>query len=103
MKRSYIKRSTKPLKRTPMKKVSTRQAKRLRTYRQLRRLYLDQHPFCEVCKTAHATDIHHKGDGEGPKRGSNTNKVEHWMAVCRPCHDRIENNKSWARSQGYLT
>lgn len=25
-----------------------------------------------------------------------------WLAVCRANHERIENNKTWAREQGFL-
>lgn len=57
---------------------------------------MEQHPPCQLCG-AQATDIHHKA-----KRGKNLNNVDTWMAVCRKCHNRIEDNKSWARANGLL-
>ena len=54
------------------------------------------HHFCEVCDNP-ATDIHHKA-----RRGKNLNNTETWMAVCRPCHMKIETHGKWAREQGYI-
>ena len=98
-----LKRSQKPLKRSPLRKVSPKQSKRLTAYSRLRKDYLNEHPVCQVKGCANpASDIHHMGDGVGPKRGSNTNNVDTWLATCRPCHVFIESNKSWARANGYL-
>lgn len=86
------------MKRTPLRRVSKKREKENRIYRTLRKQYLSEHPECEMpeCRRA-ATDIHHKN-----KRGKNLNKVDTWMALCRPCHTLIENNKSWARENNYL-
>lgn len=86
------------MKRTPLKRVSSKQRKRLAEYSKLRKEYFKEHPMCE-CEGCNkrAEDIHHMAG-----RGRNTNKVETWMAVCRKCHDRIHANPSWARKVGYL-
>jgi hypothetical protein len=44
-----------------------------------------------------ATEIHHR-----EKRGANYLNVSTFMCVCRENHERIENNKSWAREMGFL-
>lgn len=77
-------------------------------YRELKTKYFEQlankqgfigpHPECE-CRGCHkkAVDIHHKA-----KRGKHLLDTSTWMAVCRQCHDKIEEHKTWARKEGYL-
>ena len=90
------------MKRSPLRRVSKKQRERLKQYAIVRKEYLTANPTCEVCKVRRATDIHHMGDGVGPKRGGNLCNVDSFLAVCRPCHCEIEMNKTWAREQGYL-
>ena len=97
MKRSYLKRSTKPLKRVALSPLSKKQSKRLREYSKLRKAYLEKHPVCEGCGEMEATDIHHKNH-----RGENTNNVDDWMATCRRCHDSIHKHPEFAREKGWL-
>jgi hypothetical protein len=86
------------LRRTPLKRISDKHKAELVSYRKLRDDYLRFHPTCEfVGCFRKATDIHHK-----EKRGKNLNNVETWCALCRPHHVYIENNKSWARANGWL-
>ena len=87
-----------PIKRkTPMRRVSKKRQKENKEYSVLRKGFLKKLPICEVCMTAAATDVHHMD-----KRGKNLNEVGTWLAVCRPCHDKIHSNPSWAREKGYL-
>ena len=51
---------------------------------------------CEICGME-ATDIHHKN-----KRGKNLSNINTFMAVCRPCHNKIHDNPAWARENNYL-
>ena len=97
MRKTPLKRSTKPLKRTPLARVSTAQQKRLLAYYCERKTYLEQHPTCEVCKQSPATEIHHKAG-----RGSKTADPSMFLAVDRECHRRIHDNPSWARENGFL-
>lgn len=46
-----------------------------------------------------ATEVHHVAK----RRGEMLNDERNWLAVCRHNHERIEQNKSWARANGYLT
>ena len=85
------------MKRTPLKRVSKKQEARLRIYYELRKDFLSQRPVCEMCDKSASTDIHHK-----EKRGPKLNDVDTWCALCRPCHQHIEDNKGWAREEGWL-
>ena len=113
------------MKRCAIKRVSSKRSKELREYSKLRKDYLLAHPYCQafmkingideaevIAKggryTAHpfrwerevplATDIHHVSK----RYGSRLNDTSKWLAVCREMHERIEQNKSWARDNGLL-
>ena len=86
------------IRRTPIRKVSTRRAAQLRVYSKKRIEFLFTHRRCEVCGNSGATDIHHK---QG-RVGEMLNREEHWLALCRPCHHHIHHNPKWARETGYL-
>jgi len=92
-----LKRSTKPLKRTRLSPVSKKQQKRLRDYSAVRKDYLDEHPVCEACLQRPAEEIHHK---EG--RGSKTADPTTFMSICRRCHNWIHANPNRAREEGWL-
>ena len=81
----------------PIKPVSDKMTKELAKYRRLRSQYLEATPTCEVrgCNRG-ATDIHHK-----KSRGIYLCVVEYFLAVCRPCHQRIEMDVNWSKENGY--
>lgn len=83
---------------TRLRPASKKRAAALKEYYVLRLSYLRLHPACEICHVAPSTDIHHKAG-----RGPNLNKTETWLAACRPCHERVHHNPSWAREKNYLT
>ena len=87
------------MKRSPLRRISKKQQERLRIYGPLRKQYLQEHPVCELpeCNAA-STDIHHTKK----PRSTYMNDVDTWLAVCRICHSRIENNKAWARENNLL-
>lgn len=89
-----------PLKRkTAMRRVSQKQAERNHIYSEQRKEYLAVHPFCEICGRQ-ATDIHHKAG-----RGSRTNDVSTFCALCRKCHDWLHftsEGKKYGKEHGYL-
>lgn len=127
-----LKRTASKLKRTPLRRVSKKRSKELMTYAKRRASFLIGHPICEVwCKengwtwlgyvgraiygnqngrqvpaevlsmnfdAPTAMEIHHKAK----RRGAMLNDESQWLAVCRANHERIENNKSWARANGFL-
>jgi len=108
------------MKRTPIKKVKSKRAKELREYSKLREAYLAAHPHCQATirlnglneaevieRHGHygtgfmvplATEIHHVGK----RYGSRLNDTAKWLAVCRTMHIAIEQDKTWARTNGLL-
>lgn len=81
-----------------MKKVSDKQAKRLREYAKVRKKYMSEHDICEVkeCNRT-ATDIHHRKG----RIGSLLTDTVYFMAVCRQCHRIIEDSPHYAKENGY--
>lgn len=79
-------------KRKQIAKFSEKMKGQLKTYKELRKEYLEKHPHCFAnlpgCRKR-SVDVHHLGG-----RGSKLNKEETWIAVCRPCHDVITNKLS---------
>lgn len=90
------------MKRSPLRRVSKKQAERNRIYSGLRKEFLQSHQPCAICGHAEATTVHHRGKPGQLKRGSNTNDTETWMALCFTCHRFLEDHKDWARENGYI-
>lgn len=93
------------MRRTRLNPISKKRAAQMREYIALRRAYLKEHPFCELCileggntLPPRATDIHHKKGRSGAMLLDTT----HWMAVCRASHRKIHDNPKWAYENGYL-
>lgn len=87
---SHIKKATKEINHT-----SQSQKDRLKEYSKLRKAYLSSHSVCEVCKQSRAIEVHHKRGRDGQ------NLFSHFLAVCPPCHHRIEMNPEWAKENNY--
>jgi hypothetical protein len=90
------------LKRTPLKKRSTKMEKEMAGYRVERDIFLSEHPQCEYRTDNYrccnlSRDIHHM-QGRGP----NLRRQETWMAICRRHHDWIHDNANKARELGFL-
>lgn len=88
------------VKQTPLPLRSAKRSKEERIYSLKRLVYLTEHPMCEPhlsgC-TQTSTEIHHKRG----KIGADLIDETMFLAVCRNCHDFIENNRSWAIEQGF--
>lgn len=88
--------------RTPIRKVSVKQAALLRQYMKQRAVFLEAHPWCEVLTLCNdrpnpSTEVHHmKG------RGKCLLDETTWMAVSRYAHVWIHNNPKQARELGYI-
>lgn len=123
-------RSIKPLRRTPIRRVSKKRGKQLRDYSKARKVFLLEHPICEVWLKENgwwwvspgwyrrkdgdsdvnaqllsnnygapaATEVHHMNK----RRGEMLLDENFWLASSRENHERIENNKTWARENGFL-
>src|SRR5699024_3555694 len=80
-----------------IKQVSNKKSKELSKYRRLRDEYMKVNSFCEVrgCSRK-ATDLHHRVSREFALVD-----IAVFMAVCRECLNKIEENDRWARDNGY--
>jgi hypothetical protein len=121
----------KPLRRTPIRRVSKKRQRDMREYARLRKEFLEENPVDQIwlaehgfkmtrdpmtgwyetvhgicysvnellsdLRAPHATEVHHRA-----KRGKNYLNVSTWLALGRENHERVEQNKSWARAQGFL-
>lgn len=98
------------MKRTPLRKVSTKQAARLREYAKKRKVFLVTHPFCQFEETgksagteypipciAQATDVHHR-----KRRGQFLCDESTFLATCRFHHAWIHDNVAESKERGYL-
>lgn len=86
-----LKRSSKVIKvsKKRIKQVSDNQVKRLEKYYKLRKVYLLEHPYCELCLLKGikepSEDIHHSSGRVGAKL------FEDFKALSRKCHIYAEN------------
>jgi hypothetical protein len=86
------------LRKTRLSPLSKKRQGKMSQYRKLRINYLTEMRVCWVCVGAKATDVHHKNG----RHNERLNAVEHWLPVCRKCHDWIHQNPQKARDKGYL-
>ena len=61
---------------------------------------------CEVmadkCVFTAATVHHRRPRGAGGSHRADTNSAANGLAICPPCHERVERRRSWAYEHGYL-
>ncbi len=72
----------------PIKKVSEKRKKDNKEYTALRQVYLLRNPLCEVKLKGcfgKASEIHHDLG-----RGINLNNIDSFVAICRNCHNIVE-------------
>lgn len=93
-----MKRNTPIVRRTRIKRVSSRRAKQQRLYPDKRNAFLLKYPLCEVCRKNHATQVHHTEGRIGQKLLDETK----FLPTCLYCHSRIHWEPKWAREMGYL-
>lgn len=105
LRRHKFLRSRIPLRRkTRLRPVSRKQARRLKEYALRRRLFLMAHPFCEIGPILQAhgirvrclgksTNVHHAA-----RRGIHLLDEDTWMAACDgECHNFVEIHPDIAR------
>ena len=100
MMKTPLKRSSKPIKRSPLRRVSVKQAGKNREYDKARAKCLrDADGKCEVgwenC-TGVATQCHHR------KLRSAGGTNETLVAICRSCHDLLHKNPAEAVRRGWM-
>lgn len=92
------------LKKTPLKKVSKSQRRRLAEYQPEQRAYLRLHPDCEICiaRGIHpprpATEVHHARG----RAGKLISDSRFFKASCRYCREWPHENPREARALGVL-
>lgn len=99
MKRTPIVRRT-PLKRStkPIPRVSAKQRARHADYAPRAQAFKKANPTCQVCNHRRTDDVHHKSKRSGP----NMSDESTFLAVCRTCHNWIHENPGSARKMGCL-
>ncbi len=118
------------MKRTPLRRQSTKRRKLMHEYGKLRKQFLADHPYCQVWLLENGLteeDIYGLGylcsskgrvfqDNDGnfhnvpysieihhrKGRGKYLLDTSTWCAVSREMHDRIHQNPKWAYEKGYL-
>lgn len=53
---------------------------------------------CDSCRRWTAVDVHHTRG----RAGQLLVRSQHWLLVCRACHDQIHREPEWARRRGLL-
>jgi hypothetical protein len=91
-----LKRSDKPLKRTPMNKISPKERKKLAGIRDARKAYRETHPYCVICG-AFGSTVHEVTSGTfGRAKGVVEPAV--WLPVCVTCNCRVlDDHKLWPK------
>ena len=93
------KKVTPPKPRKKISQVSIQRGKELAIYSIVRKKYLLEHPKCGAnlpgC-TKQATEIHHKRG----KTNHSLNQVEHFLPICRNCHNYITEHSAEAIKLG---
>lgn len=100
MKKKPMAKQSKPMRRTPIKNMSSKRSKKQAVYTVLRKSFLLDHPICQICDSNRAAEIHHTH--AGADRDKFMNDTTTWMALCSFCHREIHENPIWARENGYL-
>ena len=87
------------IRRTPLKRVSSKRARQLKAYSLLRAAFLKVNERCgfPLCE-AFATEVHHINK----RHGERLNVTEDWVGLCSHHHRWVHDNPSQARNWGLL-
>jgi hypothetical protein len=88
-----LKSSSKGLKRTRLARVSKKRKSLMAKVKPIRDKYLESKLLCEVCIRRPAIEVHEIT--RGAAREKSLDKIEVLLAVCRPCHDLLGDNRKW--------
>lgn len=81
----------------PQRISKTADPERQKIYLAIREMWLVMQINCEVCGHRTPTDVHHKSG----KQGDLLYDIRKWLAVCRPCHQRLHDHDAEAKKNGY--
>jgi len=91
------------MKRSNIKRVSSKRSKEQREYKRLNIAYMTDNPICEVVDqdgvkcSQRATELHHR---KGRYQFYLDTKT--FMACCKAHHNHIHENGEWSKERGYL-
>lgn len=96
--------SSKPIPYHKQKPIAPRSSKRIKQdviYSRERKLFLDKYSMCQahlpgICASL-STDVHHACG----RTGDLYLNQEHWVALCRQCHNYLELNPIIAKELGF--
>jgi hypothetical protein len=82
----------------PIKKEADSRKEANKEYKKIAKEFITKHPKCQVkgCSRPSACIHHRKG-----RIGELLTDKKHFLAVCLPCHQKIENHPEWANQMGY--
>lgn len=84
--------------RKPVNKVSDRQRKRLKEYRETKKHVLNHQAYCRVCLDNLATEVHHSRG----RLGSLLCNETYLIPICMGCHRWIHDNVGEAVRRGWI-
>ena len=87
------------MKRTPLRSVSKRRAKRDAVYPERRmQVWERAGGVCEFCRAAACEQTHHLAGRGGP----DPHRLDNLIGLCAGCHERAHREPEWARSVGLM-
>lgn len=87
------------MKKSPLRKTSSKRAKEMRQYRAEVKLWLSDHRMlCAVCRFNPPTQCRHRRG----RIGRLLLDKRFWLPVCDKCHKDIHDDPQWARMNGLL-
>lgn len=105
LKRTPLDRGDSELKRTPLKPRSKKTERRYREERvPFVKKILSEKPVCERCEGRPSVDVHEKRTRgrTGGVHGDDWLDEDNVAALCRPCHNWIDDNPKQAEKDGWL-
>ena len=91
--RQPLQRSSKPLKRTRLARVSKKRKALMAKVKPFREEYLASKLLCEVCIKRQPIEVHEIT--RGPAREDSLDKPAVVLAVCRSCHRELDDYAKW--------
>jgi 5-methylcytosine-specific restriction endonuclease McrA len=87
------------VRRSPLRSVSKRRAKRDAAYPERRRQVWERaNGMCEFCHVAALSEVHHLAGRVGP----DPHRLDNLIGLCGECHRRAHAEPEWARSVGLM-
>ena len=82
-----------PSRRTRLRRQSKKKRLEVSETGPARKLYRESHPVCECCGLAPSTEVHEIPRGASRQQAVRSSNA--WLAVCRECHELLEDYSIW--------